>query len=294
MLVTTMTGHMARKYGDAEAIRIIAESGYDSYDYSCHVCADDSPVYGDNYKEYAAELKAISEKYNLPCTQAHAHYPSGRYGEDEKNEIRFQKIVRNIEFVSLLGCKTIVVHPIKDYPAECDIKQINIDFYNRLLPYCKKFNVKVCLENLFSIDYEKGITFAAYTGTAEGFKEYLDALDPEWFVACVDIGHCGLVGEEPARMINVLGNKYVHALHVHDNDYKTDIHTIPYLSKIDWEAVCQALADIDFDDEFTYEADSFIKPFPNELMPEAQKFMCKVCRQLVKRIEELKTENKGE
>lgn len=294
MLLTTMTGYMARKFGDAEAIRIIAEAGYDSYDYSCHVCTDESPVYGDNYKEYAAEIKAVADKYNIPCTQAHSHFPSARYGENEMNEIRFKKIVRNIEFVSLLGGKTIVVHPITDYPEECDIKQINIDFYNRLLPYCKKFNIKVCLENLYSIDYEKGITFLAYTGIAEGFKEYLEALDPEWFTACVDIGHCGIVGETPKRMISVLGNKYVHALHVHDNDNETDIHTIPYLSKIDWEEVCKALADIDYDDEFTYEADNFLKGFPDELLQEVANFMCKVGRHLIKRIEELKAEKKEE
>jgi len=294
MLLTTQTGYLARKFGDAESIRMLAEAGYDSYDFSCHVCPTDGPVYGDNYKEYAAEIKAVSEKYNISCTQAHSVYPSARYGEDEMNEIRFERIVRNIEFVFLIGGKTIVVHPVKDYPEECDIKQINIDFYNRLLPYCKEFNVKVCLENLFSIDYEKGITFAAYTGIAEGFKECLDALDPEWFTACVDIGHCGLVGEQPQRMIRVLGNKYVHALHVHDNDNKTDIHTIPYLSKIDWEEVCKALVDIDYNDEFTYEADGFLKAFPDELLQDGANFMCKVGRNLVKRIEELKAEKKGE
>jgi len=290
MLLATQTGYLAKKFGDAAIIEMLAKAGYDAYDYSCYVCADDSPVYGDNYREYATELKAVADKYNIVCTQAHAIYPTAKYGEDEMNEIRFKKIVRNMEFVSLLGGKAIVVHPIKDYPPEYDIKRINIDFYNRLLPYCKEFNIKVCLENLFSTDREKGIKFPAYTGLAEGFKECLDALDTEWFIACVDIGHCGLVGENPKRMIGILGNKYVHALHVQDNDSKTDMHTMPYLSKIDWEEVCEALADIDYDDEFTYEANNFINGFPEELLQEGANLMCKVGRYLIKRIEELKAE----
>lgn len=288
MILTTMTGHLARRYDDKTAIKMIAEAGFDSYDYSCHVCADDSPVYGDNYKEYAAELKAVSEIYNLPCTQAHSAFPSAKYGEDEFNELQFKKIVRNMEFTALLGCKAIVVHPIKDYPEECDIKQINIDFYNRLLPYCKKFKIKVCLENLFSRDHKRGYIVAAGTGYAENFKEYLEELDPEWFTGCLDIGHSGLVGEEPQKAIRILGNKYIHALHVHDNDYKTDLHTLPFLSKIEWEEICKAFAEINYDDEFTYEADNFLKGFPNELLPDALSIMCKVGRYLINRIEELK------
>jgi len=66
------------------------------------------------------------------------------------------------------------------------------------------------------------------------------------------------------------------------------LHTLPFLSKIEWKEVCKALAEIGYDDEFTYEADNVLKGFPNELLADVLSLMHSTGRYLVKSIEELK------
>jgi sugar phosphate isomerase/epimerase len=56
----------------------------------------------------------------------------------------------------------------------------------------------------------------------------------------------------------------LHALHVHDNDYIDDRHTLPGLGRMDWEEIMKALAEIDYDGDFTYEADNFLVNIPRE------------------------------
>ena len=281
------------KLGDKEAIRLIAEAGFDSYDFSFHIHKDDSPIYNSNYKEYAEELKKFSEKHNIPCTQAHAFFRSGKYGDDEYNKSAFEKIVRNMEVASIFGAKVIVVHPIKHFPVDIkvDKMQYNIEFYKKLLPYCKKWNIKVALENMFMRDEKRDCYISSICGFSEEFCTYLDALDSEYFVGCFDTGHSVLVGEDPYDAITALGTRRLHALHIHDNDFHKDLHILPFMGQIDWEKICSALAEIDYSDEFTYEADNFIKQFPQDVFPQALHLMHAVGRKLINRIEEIKSDN---
>lgn len=289
MILSTTTGRIAKRLGDEAAIRIIAQAGFDAFDYSLCVHNEESMVYGDNYKEYVAGLNAVAKKYNIVCNQAHAYHPANIWGDKEIDPNAFRKIVRGIEVASLLGAKIIVVHPYNAYPGDVspeEIQRINLEFYGRLLPFCEKFNIKVALENMFTRDRKRGNIIGCTCGKSEEFRSYMEKVDPEWFVACLDLGHIGLVGDEAHDAIRVLGKTYLHALHVHDNDYKSDQHTLPYLGKIEWEKVFAALAEIGYDGDFTYEADSFLAGFPDELLPVASEFMCRVGRYMINRFEE--------
>ena len=103
-------------------------------------------------------------------------------------------------------------------------------------------------------------------------------------VACVDIGHSAMAntgGESPGKMIRALGGKRVKALHVHDNDLVRDVHTLPFTRKIDWDEVMTALKDIGYDGELTFEADTFLSQFPDELAVHASRLMLEVGRYFV-------------
>ena len=120
----------------------------------------------------------------------------------------------------------------------------------------------------------------------EELIRYIDDLGgTEHFVACLDIGHTTLVGFEPQDCIRKLGHKYLHALHVHDNDYVSDQHNLPGQGKIDWEEVCRALGEIDYDGDFTYEASNFQRHFPEDMLPMALRFMVEVGEHLCKKID---------
>ena len=291
MILSTTTGEMARRLGDDEAIRIIAQAGFDAFDYSLFAYDDESPVYGDDYKQYVARLSDMAKKYHIVCNQAHAYFPSNKWGDGEFNRKTFRKIVRDMEISAMLGAKTIIVHPFTSYPEDTEPEQVmkmNLDFYNSLLPYCRKFQIKVALENMFTVDKKRKYVIGSTCGRKEDFLSYMKQVDPEWFTACLDLGHIGLVGDEAHDAIRVLGKRYLHALHVHDNNYRIDMHTLPFLGDVEWEKVFEALAEIGYEDDFTYEADSFLKGFPDDLLPEASAFMCKVGRYMIRRIEDYK------
>ena len=101
------------------------------------------------------------------------------------------------------------------------------------------------------------------------------------FVACLDIGHCTLTGVDPAKAIHVLGDR-LQALHVHDNDFRHDTHSLPFLYNIDFEPIMKALKDIEYSGDFTLETDRYFRDVPLELMPDALTFAAKVCRYLTK------------
>jgi sugar phosphate isomerase/epimerase len=96
-----------------------------------------------------------------------------------------------------------------------------------------------------------------------------------------------LCGREPQDAIRVLGHDRLGALHVHDVDYVNDLHTIPYLGRINWYQVIEALADIDYKGEFTMESDAFLAPYPTDYLPIATKFMADTTKYLANRLESL-------
>ena len=297
------TTEMKKGIGDKEAITILANAGFDCYDLNlCTLHLEpEHPLNGEDYMEYLKELKALAEQLGITCNQAHAPFPSQINQNDEYNEMAFNSIVRSMECASYLGAKIIVVHPIKErkdglgkvsekYPSPAMKNSeerflINMEFYRKLLPYCEKYQIKVALENMWirNQNYRESI-LPSVCGTAEEFVKYLDTLDSKWFVACLDLGHCILAGENPQDAIRVLGKERLQALHVHDVNYREDSHTIPYTMKIQWDEVLKALKEIGYEGDFTFEAVNFFKGFPEELIPDAASLLCKVGRHMMEKL----------
>ncbi len=287
--ISTQTDHFGRLFGEEEAIRRLAEIGYDAYDFSMFdIDSDDRLINCSDYEKRALRLQRIAEENNIFCNQSHAPFPSYRLDDEEYNKRIFPLIVRAIEITSLLGGKMVVIHPavfpdhkIGENPA-CMEK--NMELLNSFLTYAKDCNVKIAVENMFNWYKGDDTASPASCSFAEEFNAYLDALDPNYFVACLDIGHSEMKntgGESAAKMIRALGHDRLKSLHVHDNDLIHDLHTLPLTEKINWEEVMAALKEIQYDGEFTFEADNFLKPFPNELVVHASRLMLEVGRYLV-------------
>ena len=90
--------------------------------------------------------------------------------------------------------------------------------------------------------------------------------------------------EDPEDAIRTLG-KRITAVHIHDNNFVNDRHTIPYLGKANWDAICQAFADIGYEGEFTLETVLYENSFPAELLPAALKFEAEIAKHLIAKIE---------
>lgn len=291
MKLVTQTSVLDRRVGIDKAIEILADSGYDALDFSLFdMLKDDCPKLKPEYNDEAKRLRELAKSKGLSFVQAHAPFPSSQ-PDDKFTESAFKKIVRSLEICGILGVEDIVVHP-KQHLKYADnaeyLKEINIEFYKSLIPYCKEYKVRVAMENMWQLDDNRKITHSTCSRLEE-FKEYLDAVDSEWIVACLDIGHAHLMEDrEIAPFIHGLMPR-LKCLHVHSTGNNSDLHVLPYYGgDTPWDEVLKALADSGYQGHLTFEADETFKRYPDELLPTVSKFMADVGHYMIKEIESYK------
>ena len=286
MLLSTQTAGLQDRYGYEKAIEMLAKAGYDAYDMSFfHPLGENDELYKENFREYAKTLRRHADRLGIVCNQAHAPFPSST-GDPAKDALIFDSIVRSMEAASILGAYCIIVHPKQHMQYrgnEQKLKEINCQFYKSLIPYCEKFGIRVAVENMWQMNPIGRKTIVNSTcARVEEFCEYIDMLDSEWIVACLDIGHVSLCGEDMATMIRGLGGKRLKALHVHDTDGYRDLHTLPFMSENDFSLIMRLLAEIGYEGDLTFEADHFFHGFPKEMHQDVADFMQKTGRQLIR------------
>ena len=282
MRLSTQTLPLDITFGYEETIKILKKIGFDCYDLSMFsLNRKDGYFSADDYKERALSLRRAADEVGIACNQSHAPFPVFIPDNAEWNERGFDLCVRALEITSLVGGAICVVHPCNDWSATENAEKL----YKPLLPYCKKFGVKIALENIWN--WRQGATHAEACACTlpESFLAHLSLLDPEWFVACLDIGHAEMFqGQTSAReLILALGDR-LQALHVHDNNLLHDYHTAPYVADIDWDTVCAALREIGYGGDFTLEAETFVRKFPPELRVRATELLRDTGRYLIEKI----------
>lgn len=262
---------------DKERIKLLKDAGFDAYDYS--MCDRDFRVDGlaDDYVEKAKELRRCADEIGIECNQSHAPFPTFLIGNEEYNKEVFPYIVRAIEVTSILGGSMCVVHPCNDASPER-----NAEFYNSLLPYAKKFNVKIGLENMWN--WSNGHASDAACSNPQNFNTHLKLLDNEWFVANLDIGHSEMFGlnTTAVEMIRELKDN-LYGLHIHDNNKERDLHAVPYSVYIDFDAMCEGLKECEYKGDVTLEVD--LHNTPSEMYPTVTKYMADVAKRLKRHIE---------
>ena len=250
--------------GEEKAIELMAKAGFDAWDLSmfCMTKVDwstssstltDHPLAGSNYLDFVRRLKQVGFDNGIHCNQSHAPYPS-QYATVEN------LLKRSIECTAEAGGEICVIHP-KSYgtPEE------NAEMYWKLLPFAKEHGVKIATENMWGWDSVNHHVAFASCATAEDFNANLDAVNDDSFVACLDIGHAEMRGNNTTapQMIRALG-KRLQALHIHDNNLKNDSHQIPFSMDIDFTAVVDALREIGYNGYFTLEADAYLRDYTPE------------------------------
>lgn len=264
MKISTEISSASRLVGEEKAIEYIAKAGFDAWDFSmfrmCNYDWDtrkfvesDHPLAKSNYLEFARRLKRIGEDNGIVCNQSHAPFPS-IYPE------LTDYLKRAIECTAEVGGKICVIHP-DNYKSA----QENAEMYLALLPFAKDHGVKIATENMWVWDGEKDESAFAACATSESFNEHLDAVNDDFLVACLDIGHAEMrgSGSGAVNMINALKGR-LQALHIHDNDKWHDSHQIPFSMDIDFESVVKALKRNNYQGYLTLEASRYLRDYTEE------------------------------
>ncbi|MBP3336836.1 MAG: sugar phosphate isomerase/epimerase [Clostridia bacterium] len=278
---------LRNRFGEEEAIKMAKEAGFDAIDYSYYWLDENSEILGENYLEYAKNVKKLLEKYGLVCNQAHAPFDL-KYDDnlDMSNE-KYLCLVRSIEAAGLIGAENIVVHTIHmPENSEKGFWEYNQNFYKGLAPFAQKAGIKIAVENLFCRDSKRQcISRQGRLATPEMLSRFVKELGTDNFSACIDLGHAAISGTEPEDFICGMEKGLIKALHVQDTDYLDDRHTIPYAAKHNWQNITRALKDYGYSGDLTFETLKFIQGFPDKLMPKCLEFMASIGRYLIDLIE---------
>ena len=274
-------------YGLETSVDMLIEAGYPAIDVS--MFKTDEPPFTDDYKEVAERLLAKANAKGVKFIQAHAPFGGGF---EKYTTVLVPLMPRVFEFCSLLGIRDVVVHPIQDgryYKREEELFERNVEFYKSLAPIAKQYGVKIAIENMWQRHpITKNICDDVLAPPEELARMYDVLNDPETFTVCLDLGHVALCGREPEDAIRTIGKDRLGALHVHDVDYASDLHTLPGIGKINWTKVCEALAEIDYEGSFNLEADNFFLGFLPEHHAMCAKFMADTTRVFAEKIDELR------
>ena len=290
MKISTQTGSFMKHFSDREIVDILKNAGFDAIDYSFFDVQRCNPDISDSeYKQRFTELRKYAEDKGLYFNQSHAPHPSSLTDETFTKR-RFAELITSLKNSSYLGVRNIIIHPLQHlryYTNENTevLYEMNLEFYARLIPYCMEYNITMCTENMWQCYGNSQKIWDSTCSRAEEFIRYIDGVGSPYLKACVDIGHTVLVGENPVRMLEMLGNR-VAALHVHDNDGIHDSHTLPFHGIIMWNEVAKALKNINYQGEITLETEGFFpKDMPKEIHPEAAKYMADVTKKFCEMIQ---------
>lgn len=291
-MILSQTIACASKFGELKAVEMLAQAGFDAIDFTMSgMKRDDYILNSDGYKKYVSELCEAAERNNIYFNQGHA--VSYIYNEDAETAYKLlvQRNTRAIEAAGLMGIKTLIVHPIESgnyIGREEYVFEQNMKYYKTLLPYAEEYGVKIACENMWCGDKKRGVTRGSVCSNPYEHARYVDEMASDMFVACLDVGHCSLAGREAQDCIRVLGSR-LRALHIHDNDYKDDMHTLPGLSEMNWNEITKALADIGYQGDFTFETDHFFDSLDTIEETEAGlKLSALIGRKMIKKIEAAK------
>ena len=261
MKISTEIGSAAALVGEEKAGEYVARAGFDAWDFSMFaMCKYDwgkqvlsenaHPLASNDYLAFARRLRKIGEDNGIVCNQSHAPFPTTFPGVEPY-------LKRAIECTAEAGGSICVIHPGNHLTtAE------NTEMYQRLLPFAKSCGVKIAAENMWCWDNEKDESCFAACATAESFCEHVDAVNDEYLVACLDIGHAEMRGSGSGAAAMILAlNDRLQALHIHDNDRWHDSHQIPFSMAIDFQKVVDALKAIHYAGYLTLESDQYLKAY---------------------------------
>lgn len=235
-----------------DILTAMKEVGFDTYDFT--MCNNDGCydqfIDKRDYIKRAKTLRKFADKLGMKCNQTHSPFPIEHPSFSKaKIQSQYKLLIRSLKVSSILGADYCVVHPLNDYDDE-----YNSAYFKKILPFCRRFHIKVSIENMWNWDEKNDHACLASCSNHKNFVHLLDLINDDFACAIVDIGHAEMKGlnTSAVEMINSLGPR-LKCLHIHDNDKHHDQHLLPGDGMIDFGEIIKALKKINYQGDFTFE-----------------------------------------
>ncbi|MBO4217852.1 MAG: sugar phosphate isomerase/epimerase [Clostridia bacterium] len=249
-----------------ESIEHIAKCGFTHVDVSFFSRFYKGSVYfTDGYKKIIEEYKEAFRRYGVVPVQAHE--PTGNSIGDDGGEYYMKKTPRAIEMAAKIGCPSITVHAGAANGYEMTREEFvegNVKALKKLIPYAEEYGIEILVENtgLTGLTERHG----KYVTTAQDMIDLVDEVGHPLVAVNWDVGHANCCGLDEYEEMTKLG-KRLRGVHVHDNMgfrrtdfdgkfYEGDMHTLPLMWSVDFDAVIKALIDVGYKGTFNFEVDA--------------------------------------
>lgn len=194
-------------------------------------------------KTVGTEFKKFCDSVGMQVLQGHL-FLTIRLCDETKPVVK--TLCNWFDLFLAIGIKSAVLHC--DGMREIAISRMekmerNLAVLKQLTDYLKGTDMVICLENL-----------CVFCENADELLWFVEQADSENLGICLDTGHLNIAGyPDQGAFIRRVG-KHLKALHIADNEGKSDQHMLPYgRGNVDIEAVVKALKEIGYDRLFNYE-----------------------------------------
>ena len=270
-------------YSPEKAFALLKEIGYDALDYGspCSLYEWGKKSVFDQsaaeFEAYFAHHAVCAKAADIRIGQVHAPFPTWPESGDEA-EFRdmMDAIKKSIRATAIMEAPYLIIHCAMrrgwapdDDPAAS--RALNYKVFEELIPVAEREGVTLALENMPC----RGIP----TCTPEELCDYIDMMSSEYLVACLDTGHANITGIDCGDFARALGHR-LKALHIHDNDGKSDQHITPFFGTVNWSSLMQGLRDIRYQGTLSLESDAFPRFRDEKLFPAYAEFELNVLKKL--------------
>lgn len=253
---------------DIEAIKKLHAAGFDSVDLSfVFPTKPEFILRAPDWEKRIEDLGRAAEDLGITFNQCHfpffeMHRPAFR--QNGFSELFRELTHRAIVAAGMLKIPHGVIHPqtfpeVNHTRSACLVK--NHEVLDAYVEAAVRNGVRVAIENLPPM--LDGSYPLRYGMEYEDVIELVDSFhDPRWVGICWDTGHANLMRFDQRLALQAVGSRLI-ALHLNDNHANgIDEHLIPYLGTNDWPTILQALIDIDYAGDLTYETGQVGKRAP--------------------------------
>lgn len=232
----------------------IAAGGFYGVDFGFDVYDKRREILAADYEEKILKSYNQITESGLVVSQVHlTYYPghlqpigNGTYKAFEEQMLPI--LIKELEITAKMNCKRAVIHLYFENDID-NSRRGNISLITKLLPYLKKHEITLCIEDIYGPDYSP-----VHLSTAEELLFYTDHFGAKNVGICLDTGHAIILGQDPVDLAAALGDR-IKALHIHSTYGKLDRHMLPFSEgdTVNWHKLYNVLVESRYSGTFNLE-----------------------------------------
>lgn len=235
-----------KRYSLNEAIRIIAEIGYEGIELLCDSPHAYPPIFQDkeihSFKNQIAKFRLVISNLNAFTLYSISDVYHPSWIEDDKvsRELRITHTINCIKLAKKIGAKNLSTEPGGPVMGRKTnmkyLEKLFMEGLNRVVPIAEEENIKILIEPEPNLLLEN----------SNQFLNFIKNFSTENVGLNFDIGHFYCVGEDPTEIIYKL-SEYIEHFHLADiASNRIHNHLIPGEGSINFRSVLKTIESIGY------------------------------------------------